>query len=327
MDGNLVVAHSLVCTTTKSFDYEEDGSQHTYVMEAVRDLDVVASAKITLNVGNENEHLPKWPRKQIDLVHRHPLLDSVYSLVGRVEASDDDGDDLVYKVAGPVPPRGVILVPATGEVLVRAAEALPDGDATPSLAFEVTAFERRDPTRVSEPATVTVSRPAALDGGPAKVRSKRRVTRAVRPTKRIEFTEADGEPEGKIVFQLEKESEHETFKIRDENPWVTVEPNGSVRVKKKWDYEELGREKTIDFWVIISNSGTSGNLIDNSKYCVLSTIKLFFSKQNGEDYNVSVACCFNCCARIEFNCRNTYCTIVEDQKQKVVSSSRHLHVK
>ena len=83
----------------------------------------------------------------------------------------------------------------------------------------------------------------------------------MRPTKRIEFTEADGEPEGKIVFQLEKESEHETFRIRDENPWVTVEPNGAVRVKKKWDYEELGREKTIDFWVIITNTGTSGELI------------------------------------------------------------------
>ena len=66
------------------------------------------------------------------------------------------------------------------------------------------------------------------------------------------------EPEGKIVFQLEKESEHETFRIRDENPWVTVEPNGAVRVKKKWDYEELGREKTIDFWVIINNSGRPG---------------------------------------------------------------------
>ena len=90
------------------------------------------------------------------------------------------------------------------------------------------------------------------------VRQKRRVTRAVRPTKRIEFTEADGQPEGKIAFQLEKESEHETFKIRDENPWVTVEPNGSVRVKKRWDYEELGREKTIDFWVIITNSGAAG---------------------------------------------------------------------
>ena len=48
------------------------------------------------------------------------------------------------------------------------------------------------------------------------------------------------------------------FHLRDENPWVTVEPNGAVRVKKKWDYEELGREKTIDFWVIITNSGSGG---------------------------------------------------------------------
>jgi hypothetical protein len=29
-------------------------------------------------------------------------------------------------------------------------------------------------------------------------------------------------------------------------------------VKKRWDYEELGREKTIDFWVIITNSGAAG---------------------------------------------------------------------
>ena len=100
--------------------------------------------------------------------------------------------------------------------------------------------------------------PNSINSTEAHSRVKRRVTRAVRPTKRTEFTEADGEPEGKIVFQLEKESEHETFKIRDENPWVTVEPNGAVRVKKKWDYEELGREKTIDFWVIITNSGSGG---------------------------------------------------------------------
>ena len=42
---------------------------------------------------------------------------------------------------------------------------------------------------------------------------------------------------------------------------MTVEPNGAVRVKKKWDYEELGREKTIDFWVIITNTGTSGETV------------------------------------------------------------------
>lgn len=92
-------------------------------------------------------------------------------------------------------------------------------------------------------------------------RQKRRVTRAVRPTKRIEFAESDGDTEGRNVFQLEKETERETFKIRDDNPWVTVETNGAVRVKKKWDYEELGPEKTIDFWVIISNQGHNGELL------------------------------------------------------------------
>lgn len=94
-------------------------------------------------------------------------------------------------------------------------------------------------------------------------RQKRRVTRAVRPTKRIEFAESDGDTEGRNVFQLEKETERETFKIRDDNPWVTVETNGAVRVKKKWDYEELGPEKTIDFWVIISNQGHNGTFRPN----------------------------------------------------------------
>lgn len=29
------------------------------------------------------------------------------------------------------------------------------------------------------------------------------------------------------------------------NIYFIVEPNGAVRVKKKWDYEELGPEKTV----------------------------------------------------------------------------------
>jgi len=78
----------------------------------------------------------------------------------------------------------------------------------------------------------------------------------VRPTKKVDFTEADGNVEGKIAFLLEKENEKETYKIRDENKWVTVGSNGSVMVKQKWDYEELGPEKTIDFWVTITNTGT-----------------------------------------------------------------------
>ncbi len=90
---------------------------------------------------------------------------------------------------------------------------------------------------------------------------KRRVTRAVRPTKRIELSETDGENEGKVVFQVEKEAERETFKMREENPWISVDPTGAVRVKKKWDYEELGPEKVIDFWVVITNPGIGGKYV------------------------------------------------------------------
>lgn len=27
--------------------------------------------------------------------------------------------------------------------------------------------------------------------------------------------------------------------------------NGEVKVKEKWDYEQLDKEKTIDFWVLV----------------------------------------------------------------------------
>lgn len=110
---------------------------------------------------------------------------------------------------------------------------------------------------------------------------KRRVTRAVRPTKRIDFSETDGEMEGRIVFALEKETEREKFKIRDENPWITVDENGDVRVKKRWDFEELGPEKTIDFWVTINNQATNGgkNLLILIIFLIVFTCIFFTAEQ------------------------------------------------
>ena len=67
------------------------------------------------------------------------------------------------------------------------------------------------------------------------------MTRAVRPTKRTEFTEADGHPAGKIVFKLEKESESEAFKVCSTIIWFTREllgvalvniSNGSIFTEK-----------------------------------------------------------------------------------------------
>ncbi|XP_050530665.1 neural-cadherin isoform X3 [Daktulosphaira vitifoliae] len=189
-----------------------------------------------------------------------------YTNVGRIFATDADGDHIAYKLMSPS--AAVVVVPQTGELLVsedvlRAREYF-------ECQFLVSAHDLRSPSRSSfEPTRVWIQYDyVVLDDDllvqdltsyddPAGTEHriyKRRVTRAVRPTKRIEFTETDGEQEGHSVFPLEKETEKETFKIRDENPWVTVEPYGAVRVKKKWDYEELGPEKTIDFWVTITNA-------------------------------------------------------------------------
>ena len=53
---------------------------------------------------------------------------------------------------------------------------------------------------------------------------------------------------------------------RDENPWVTVEPNGAVRVKKKWDYEELGKMITIIQNNNINNNNNNNNNVINNDY-------------------------------------------------------------
>lgn len=217
-----------------------------------------------------------------------------FKRIGVVEARDADDDKIAYKLL--TPNNYIIIVPQTGELLlvgdppVHLFDAV-HGDETNSIAarstaaatdghrveLEVEAHDVRTPSLAAKrPVKVSIEFMAPelsildqqpqLAGGVATAdehklhREKRRVTRAVRPTKRIEFTEADGSQEGKNVFQLEKETDKETFKIRDENPWVTVEMNGAVRVKKKWDFEELGPEKTIDFWVIITNAGHNGEL-------------------------------------------------------------------
>lgn len=219
-------------------------------------------AFVDVEVENVNDNLPVFNVTSTKLLWKvSPTEARKYAILGKVSAFDPDGDEVVYGL-DPHDPC-CIVVPQTGEVMLVNQEALP-------AQLTILAKEKANQSRQSRLSAIidiineedeVMDDDQDLDSD-SHVRRKRRATRAVRPTKRTEFSEADGQVEGKIVFQLEKESEHETFKIRDENPWVTVEPNGAVRVKKRWDYEELGREKTIDFWVIITNSGAAGTFID-----------------------------------------------------------------
>lgn len=231
-----------------------------------------ALANIVIEVEDENDNSPVFSQKVYRFVVGDDSLegDNVtvawkrFTSVGKVEATDADGDKVAYRLVTPT--NYLVIVPQTGDLLLTE-----EPSEEVELELVVEAHDLRTPSRTSpRPAQILFHYKPLV---PAKVdldldlqvleekelhRGKRRVTRAVRPTKRIEFTETDGDTEGKNVFQLEKETDRETFKIRDENPWVTVEPNGAVRVKKKWDYEELGPEKTIDFWVTITNAEKGG---------------------------------------------------------------------
>lgn len=254
----------------------ETRNNYTIFIQATDDdgLDK-ATSKIQVNVLDENDNRPVFSHpdykfsvagtKSTNSEGNATIVWRRFTSIGHVEAKDDDGDKVTYKLL--TPNNIIIIVPQTGELMLASEPDISE------IMLKVEAHDLRTPSlRSAKPVDVLVE---FIAPDPTSVvlqhlshdeiynqhshrRDKRRVTRAVRPTKRIEFTENDGDLEGKSVFQLEKETDRETFKIRDENPWVTVEPNGAVRVKKKWDYEELGAEKTIDFWVIISNSGQNG---------------------------------------------------------------------
>ncbi|XP_044750155.1 neural-cadherin isoform X5 [Coccinella septempunctata] len=262
----------------------EETSRYVLTVEASDPSGInKAVVNIVIEVEDENDNSPVFTQKVYRFVVGDDSLegDNVttawkrFSSIGKVEATDADGDKIAYRLATPT--NYLVIVPQTGDLLLSE-EPIYETD----LELIVEAHDLRTPSRTSpRPAQVLFHfKPPE----PSKVelvldlqkleehemhRAKRRVTRAVRPTKRIEFTETDGDTEGRNVFQLEKETDRETFKIRDENPWVTVEPNGAVRVKKKWDYEELGPEKTIDFWVTITNAEKGGiKYTDNQRVII-----------------------------------------------------------
>ncbi|XP_070852326.1 neural-cadherin isoform X4 [Drosophila suzukii] len=273
--------------TNRPLDREERAHYDLSVEASdVDGLDKTVS-KIQITVLDENDNRPIFKsldykfaiagQKSANMESNSSVTYRRFAIMGKVEATDADGDKIAYRLKSPS--NVVIIVPQTGEIMLA-------GEPTSNeLLIEVIAHDLRYPSLLSaKPAKVLLEFLAAepvsfimqhleLDevNNHSHHREKRRVTRAVRPTKRIEFTEADGDTEGKSVFQLEKETDKETFKIRDDNPWVTVETNGAVRVKKKWDYEELGPEKTIDFWVIITNMGHNAGIkyTDNQRVIIL----------------------------------------------------------
>lgn len=260
----------------------EAQKQHKLVIQATDTGSTdTATAVIVVKVLDVNDHAPIFSQNVFYFFV--PMNITRFDKIGSVTAHDGDGDEVLYRLV--YSSNTFTVVPQTGQImLIGPPEAA-------VYEIELEAFDKRKPTQYSEilaKAHIEFRYPTdtllnleslepethnnwlmeeqyperELDGhlfDPTLLSRKKRNQRGqVRHTKEITFSEAGGAIEGKVVFQLEKEIQWETFKIRDDNPWVEVDPNGAVRVKQKWDYEELGPEKTIDFWVKITNNDRNG---------------------------------------------------------------------
>ncbi|XP_043276745.1 neural-cadherin isoform X3 [Venturia canescens] len=294
--GNLGVYHlilerpdqSVVVVTSRPLDRETKAA-YKVVVNAT-DANFLSTAKISgiVRILDENDNRPIFQQIEYSFEMRPENVDTLerdlaprwkrFETIGRVVAKDADGDKVAYKITTPT--NLLIIVPQTGELLLAG-----EPDATLTEDSEIEVFVEAHDLRTSyslkseKPARVTVrfltTEPIILPAPEPEVHriQKRRVTRAVRPTMKVDFLESDGDVENKIAFSLEKDAERETYRIRDDNPWVNVASNGSVTVKRKWDYEELGDEKTIDFWVTITNAGGSAGLQYTDNQRVIINVK------------------------------------------------------
>jgi hypothetical protein len=264
--------------TNKPLD-RETKSEYNLVIEGSDDERInKVDAKIRVHVLDDNDNRPIFNEPQyrfvvvgMKSVNEEGNTTTTYerfAKIGKVEAKDKDGDKVAYKLK--TPSNYVIIIPQTGE-LVLAGE--PEKH---ELLIEVEAHDLRTPSLTSErpakvliefsppeAAAITVHHLDHLDEHPhhRTLRQKRGSIRTNRPTKHYDFDEADGDIEGFNLFRLERQNEHETFELRDDNPWVSIESNGDVIVKRRWNIDEVAEDKTIDFWVSITKHGHNGELI------------------------------------------------------------------
>ncbi|GAB6020544.1 hypothetical protein CHUAL_003227 [Chamberlinius hualienensis] len=234
-----------------------------------------ADTQIKVVIDNINDHAPIFDRQ--DYFVRILMDTPKFTPIAQVRAYDADGDRVIYKMTKKS--STFFVVPKTGEVFLI-------GELQPkTYDFEVSAHDDGHPMTYSTKSAqvhVEVSNNVKNDDDEHLATEtvpdfnnadnelspevelqthsvdKRHVKRSVRPTKTVEYRETDGKKEDEVVFILENESGREKFQLREDNPWVKVDSSGAVRVRKKWDYEELGPEKSIDFWVTITNTRHGG---------------------------------------------------------------------
>ncbi|GFY53896.1 neural-cadherin [Trichonephila inaurata madagascariensis] len=216
----------------------ETQKQYSLILNATDSYGGIASTIIKVNVKDVNDNPPLFPKKSYEW--NVPLETPLYSKIGIVKAVDADGDKPVYNLVG-FNNHPFVIVPQTGEILLMSE---PESKAYSIL---VQAHDDRSPKLFSDVVPVTI-----MVGTMEENKPLRRQKRSTRQTRTYEhFLESDGNTPGKVMFRLDSVHPDEVFSLENESRWIDVDHNGDVKVKEPWDYEQLEREKTIDFWVKI----------------------------------------------------------------------------
>lgn len=213
----------------------------------------VASAVIKIIVDDINDNPPVFTKKYYSWNIKSDF--PTYSTVGIVKAIDADGEKPVYKFVHSNYNTSFVIVPQTGEIILM---SIPEHKI---YNYFVQACDNRIDSMYSDiiPVTINVGGSDVSDDH-NKVLKRRK--RAIRQTRTYEhFLESDGSIPGKVMFRLESVHPDEIFSLENESRWIDVDHNGDVKVREPWDYEQLEREKTIDFWVQIRAPQQPGEYI------------------------------------------------------------------
>ncbi|XP_015922304.1 neural-cadherin-like isoform X1 [Parasteatoda tepidariorum] len=237
-----VVRHknSISIVSTKKLDRE---SKATYklLLNATDSLGDVAIATIKIAVKDVNDNPPIFRRRNYNF--NVPLDTPKHSKIGLIRAVDADGDKPVYSFLNSKS-KEFVIVPKTGEVLLMSDKKIGVYN------LYVQAHDNRIPMLYSDAIPVVISVGNLVSE--ENVTPHRRSKRSIRQTRTYEhFLESDASMPGKVMFRLESIRPDEIFTLENGSRWIDVDHNGDVKVKEPWDYEQLEREKTIDFWVQI----------------------------------------------------------------------------
>ncbi|KAH7984223.1 hypothetical protein HPB52_018241 [Rhipicephalus sanguineus] len=242
----------LALRTSRPLD-REHRRRYELNLRASDDVDS-ALTRLMVDVLDVNDNDPVADREAY--VFRVSRDSEPYTIVGNVSASDADGDSVSFRLAQRHP--FFTVVPKTGELMVTR------GLEPKSYLMALRVGDRGKPQRFGRTVAVKVEvfepepAPPAQRSLETQQTRVRRSTVTIRPTKTYRFEETKGRDVNKTVFTLDKKAVDETFELEKPDRWVYVSPNGDVRVKEKWDYEQLDKEKSIDFWVLARSPGRAG---------------------------------------------------------------------